>query len=220
MPHDIYSSNMMTDSITSYGRRLLPQVVDELRDSTPPRVYTSYPTTADVKDGFSDFTMADLGRCTDYMAAWIENKFGKSNSFETITYVALSECRGPVTFLAAVKAGYKVSECCRPCIFVSRVTNMFKLLIPSPRNSAVVNESLMKQTESTKLLFANELAPLIKPLQDLVPSIRTEALPSLQEMLDSDPPRYSYSKTFEDARNDPIVVLHSSGSTGERLIIP
>ncbi|ETS77286.1 hypothetical protein PFICI_11160 [Pestalotiopsis fici W106-1] len=189
---------MTTNGTNSYGRRLLPHVVDELRDSNPTRVYTSYPKTADVRDGFLDFTMADFGRCIDYMAAWIENKFGKSDSFETITYIGLSELRGPVTFLAAVKAG---------------LTNTFQMLIPSPRNSAVVNQSLMEQTGSTKVLFAQELAPLIKPLQDLAPSIRTETLPSLQEMLDSDPPRYLFSKSFDDARNDPIAVLHSSGST-------
>lgn len=73
----------------------------------------------------------------------------------------------------------------------------------------------MEQTGSTKVLFANELAPLLKPLQALVPSVRVEALPALQEMLDSNPSYYEYSKSFEDARNDPIAVLHSSGSTGE-----
>jgi acyl-coenzyme A synthetase/AMP-(fatty) acid ligase len=73
----------------------------------------------------------------------------------------------------------------------------------------------MEQTKSTKILFTDELAPLLKPLKDLVPSVRPEALPSLKEMLDSDPPRYPYSKSFDEARNDPIVILHSSGSTGE-----
>lgn len=186
---------MAANGTTSYGRRLLPNVVDELRNSSPSRVYASCPKTADVADGFFDFTVADLGRCVDFMASWIENKFGRSDNFETITYIGLSEIRGPVTFLAAIKAGYK-------------------LLIPSPRNSAIVNQSLMEQTGSTKVLFANELAPLLKPLQALVPSVRVEALPTLQEMLDSNPPYYEYSKSFQDARNDPIAVLHSSGSTG------
>ncbi|KAF7519954.1 hypothetical protein G7054_g12910 [Neopestalotiopsis clavispora] len=146
---------MTANGANSYGRRLLPHVVDELRDSNPTRVHTSYPRTADVKDGFLDFTMADLGHSVDYMAAWIENKFGKSNSFETITYIALSDLRGLVTFLAAVKTGYK-------------------LLITSPRNSAVFNESLMEQTKSTKILFTDELAPLLKPLKDLVPSRKSK----------------------------------------------
>lgn len=103
---------MAANGTTSYGRRLLPNVVDELRNSSPSRVYASCPKTADVADGFFDFTVADLGRCVDFMASWIENKFGRSDNFETITYIGLSEIRGPVTFLAAIKAGYKVCFVC------------------------------------------------------------------------------------------------------------
>jgi hypothetical protein len=34
-------------------------------------------------------------------------------------------------------------------------------------------------------------------------------------MLESRPEFYPFTKSFADARNDPIVVLHSSGSTGQ-----
>lgn len=72
----------------------------------------------------------------------------------------------------------------------------------------------MKSTGSIKVLHAAELAPLVQPLQALDPSINTHGVPSLQEMLDSKPEKYPYEKTFDEARNDPIAVLHSSGSTG------
>ena len=73
----------------------------------------------------------------------------------------------------------------------------------------------MNKTGSTKILYAAELAPLIKPLQALVPGASSDPVPSLQVMLDSKPEPYPYVKSFEEARQDPIVVLHSSGSTGE-----
>ncbi|KAM0814113.1 putative Carrier domain-containing protein [Seiridium cardinale] len=182
-------------STPAYGRRLIPNVLDELRNTDPTRVYAAIPKTADVKDGFVDITVADLARCVDFMAQWIEDRFGKSDKFETITYVGPSEPRGPVLFLAAVKAGYK-------------------LLLPSPRNTPSINLSLMEQTGSTKLLHAPELGPLIKPMRALAPSIHIEAVPTFEEMLDSNPAHYPFSKSFEEARNDPIIVLHSSGSTG------
>lgn len=72
----------------------------------------------------------------------------------------------------------------------------------------------MTLTSSGKLLYAAELAPLVKPLQSLVPSATSDAVPSLQVMLDSKPDPYHYNKTFDEARHDPIAVLHSSGSTG------
>lgn len=93
--------------------------------------------------------------------------------------------------------------------------NKAQLLVPSPRNPPSTNLHLMQQTNSNKLLHAEELAPLIKPLMELDPSVVFNTVPSFQVMLDSQPEHYPYEKSFEEARNDPIVVLHSSGSTGE-----
>lgn len=73
----------------------------------------------------------------------------------------------------------------------------------------------MHQTNSKKLLHAEELAPLIKPLKELGPSLSFDTVPSFQVMFDSQAEHYPYEKSFEEARSDPIVVLHSSGSTGE-----
>lgn len=79
----------------------------------------------------------------------------------------------------------------------------------------------MHQTGSTKLLYAAELAPMIKPLQSMASSsISSNAVPSFQEMLESNPEPYIYQKNFDEARDDPIVVLHSSGSTGKGLRPP
>lgn len=72
----------------------------------------------------------------------------------------------------------------------------------------------MRQTGSTKLLYAAEIAPLAKLVEDPEYPIRKEVIPSFEEMMTSSPPHYPYTKTFEEAKNDPIVVLHSSGSTG------
>jgi acyl-coenzyme A synthetase/AMP-(fatty) acid ligase len=46
-------------------------------------------------------------------------------------------------------------------------------------------------------------------------SARKLQIPSLQELLGSHgTPNYPYGKKFEKAKNDPIFVLHTSGSTG------
>lgn len=93
----------------TYGRRLVPQVLDELAATDPQRVYAAIPKTADVKDGYRDITVADLARCVNFMARWIETKFGRSDCFETLTYVGLSDLKGIVTLLASIKTGHKVS---------------------------------------------------------------------------------------------------------------
>lgn len=92
----------------AYGKRLVPQVLDELDADDPTRVYAAVPKTADLKDGYRDVTVADMARCVNFMAAWLEKKFGKSTTFESITYVGLSDLKGITILLAAIKAGYKV----------------------------------------------------------------------------------------------------------------
>jgi hypothetical protein len=95
-------------SAIAYGRRLFPSYLDQLAKTNPGRVYAAIPKTADVEDGYIDVTIADLARCTNFMAKWIEDTFGKSQNFETITYVGLSDLRGVALFLAAIKTGHKV----------------------------------------------------------------------------------------------------------------
>lgn len=93
----------------AYGRRLVPQVVDELAAKVPDRVYAAIPKTSDVQDGYRDVTIAELAQCVNFMARWLEEKFGKSETFETLTYVGLSDLKGITILLAAIKVGYK--EC-------------------------------------------------------------------------------------------------------------
>lgn len=173
----------------------MPTVLDQLAITTPDRLYGAIPKTTDVTEGFRDISVADMARCVNFMAKWIENLHGRSQNFETISYIGIPDLRGPVIFQAAVKCGYK-------------------LLLPSPRNPPSTNASLMEQTGSTKLLHAAEMAPIVKQLSGVVPSLHIAAVPSFDEMMMSDPDPYPYNKSFHECRDDPVVVLHSSGSIG------
>ena len=99
---------MTSDAKLSYGQRLLPSVLDELAQTNPSHLYGAIPKTADVGQGFYDVTVADLARCVNFMANWISDRFGRSDRFETFTYIGVSDFRGIIVFLAAVKCGYKV----------------------------------------------------------------------------------------------------------------
>ena len=72
----------------------------------------------------------------------------------------------------------------------------------------------MGQTGSTKLLNPSELAPIVKQILSLGPTVQNETVASFDEMLDSTASHYPYDKGFSEAEDDPVVVLHSSGSTG------
>lgn len=72
----------------------------------------------------------------------------------------------------------------------------------------------MGQTGSTKLLNPSELAPIVKQIVSLESTVQNETVPSFDEMLSSSAGHFPYDKKFSEAKDDPVVVLHSSGSTG------
>ena len=74
---------------------------------------------------------------------------------------------------------------------------------------------LLDQTACTKLLHAEEVVPLVNKLTAIHPGLRPTQTASLDEILSGTGPEYPYNKSFDEARDDPIVVLHSSGSTGQ-----
>lgn len=58
------------------------------------------------------------------------------------------------------------------------------------------------------------MKPIIKSVQGTVENLESVEVPSLDEMLEGESQPYPYKETFETAKQNPIVILHSSGSTG------
>lgn len=71
----------------------------------------------------------------------------------------------------------------------------------------------MEQTRSSKLLYAKELDAMIQQFAALKAGVRCEMVESLDRLLESRGPQYPFGPRFEEAIGQPIVVLHSSGST-------
>ncbi|KAL8650254.1 MAG: hypothetical protein Q9226_005223 [Calogaya cf. arnoldii] len=179
----------------AYGSRLLPQVLDDLAVTDPERIYAAFPKTTDLKDGFRSVTMAQMARAVNHMAWWIEKSIGTSSSFETVSYLGVPDIRYTIVFLAAVKCGYKV-------------------LFPSPRNTVQINKSLLDQTQCTKFLASPEMLPIAETMKKEIKQLCVVAVPTLDDMLVDASEHYPYEKDYSTARWEPMVVLHSSGSTG------
>ncbi|KAI0159794.1 hypothetical protein GGR57DRAFT_437983 [Xylariaceae sp. FL1272] len=184
------------DHTPTYGRRLMPSVLDSLAQDTPDRVFAAVPKTNNVQNGFLDITFADVARMVNFLAWWLEDHIGHAQNFETVAYLGIADIRGPIVFQALMKCG-------------------FKILLLSPRNAVTTNLSLMKQTSCTKLLYSLEIALVSEQLKSAASSLFFAAVPSFQDMVNSGLAiHYPYNKTFDNARDEPTAVLHSSGSTG------
>ncbi|MDI1492470.1 MAG: putative secondary metabolism biosynthetic enzyme [Ramalina farinacea] len=77
------------------------------------------------------------------------------------------------------------------------------------------NVSLMEQTGSSKVVYVQEMEALFKGLIASKPGLSSLMIGSLDELLNAEEaPVVPYQPDFAEAVDDPIVVLHSSGSTG------
>lgn len=88
-----------------------------------------------------------------------------------------------------------------------------KLLLVSPRNTVSDNISLFEASECRALLTPP--APRSPIVQALIESHPLQHLdsPSLDQLLRGIYPHFPFCKSFAEARHEPLVVVHTSGTT-------
>ena len=184
------------------GRRLVPNVIDDIAKSAPDRAYCLYAKSNHVTDGFALVTYSQLANAINCVSSWVKNILGTSQSFETIAYLGLPDLRYVLIILAAQKNG-------------------FKALLPSPRNSSEATIHLLQASSCRYIVTAGPTSPLVRTILDSIPMKQLEMM-SMSECLDPAlAPSFPFGKTFDQARSEPFVALHTSGSTGlPKLVVP
>ena len=94
----------------SYGRRLIPQLIDQRAEESPELPLWSIPVSSALVDGFRDISYGQVARAINRAAWWIDEKVGKSTTFETLAYMGPPDLRYAVLTVAAQKTGHTVSR--------------------------------------------------------------------------------------------------------------
>lgn len=181
-------------------QRLLPSAVDELAVVDPHRILYSVPRTRTISDGFLDITAKIFARAVNRCAWHIEANIGRAGpGFPTLTYMGPQDVVYAILILACVKTGYK-------------------LLLTSPRNTLEAHLSLFEKTEcSTFLMPPNFPLPIV---QHILTARKMAVLKIygwehwISEGIEDEVAEYIYDKEYSEAKLEPFVVLHTSGSTG------
>lgn len=183
----------------AYGFRTMPVALDRWREVRPDKVFASLLLSPDVSQGFRDVSIAEVANAVDAFAWYLVNTFGRPTDFRTITYIGVNDLRYAIVMHGAIKAGYKT-------------------LFASARNPPDQNASLVQQTQSTLILHSAELERVVKGIQELLPDVKNEVVPPLDHWINAFTEKFPYTKTFEEAKWDPILYVHSSGSTGQHCL--
>jgi acyl-coenzyme A synthetase/AMP-(fatty) acid ligase/acyl carrier protein len=178
-----------------YGRRLMVGVLEEEAQHHPERIFALIPESSDLQDGFRQVTFQQVKAAVDHTVYWLQAEFGPFALHETLSYVGVLDLRYNILFYAALKLRLKV-------------------FLPSPRNPPAVNASLLEQTQCTKLVYSPEMAPMVQKLQESVSSLHCLQFAALDELLTAQSLSVPYPLNLDQVRRDPILILHSSGSTG------
>lgn len=175
---------------------LLPSLIDHRAQTEPDTVWTEYPASPSTYDeGFKTVTYRKLANAVSGAARWIERTLGgKSDNFEVLAYMGPNDVRYMILIAAAVKAGYA-------------------MLLISPRNSLEAQLNLFKQTGCHKLVTTSPGPPAIQQLAD-ASGFPVFHVPSVDELFEQDHVHYEYDKKYSENKAEPLVILHTSGSTG------
>ncbi|OTB02092.1 hypothetical protein M426DRAFT_205279 [Hypoxylon sp. CI-4A] len=181
----------------NYGKRLPLQIIKERAALEPEREWVSIPRTADPKDGWQKITWSQFAKAINRIADKIIDFAGVPNpgEFPTIAYIGTNDSRYIPFLFGAVKAGYKA-------------------LFISPRNATEGQIRLFQTSDCYFIAHTPEYQEHVD-LWKKQHSLKSFLVAPEREWYSGEGSSHiEYSRNPEEGIWDPLVVLHTSGSSG------
>ncbi|OJD34105.1 thioester reductase domain-containing protein [Diplodia corticola] len=185
-----------------YGHRLIIPLIEQKAHTNPTGIYCTLPATLSPSSPQPTvLTWRTLAHSIDKTAWWLDRTLGAPprGTHPTLAFIGLNGPLYYIVLLACAKVGYK-------------------LLLPSTRNSIDAQLHLLDAT-GCDVLLRGPRSNLVQGILDARGTVRcvtvpVEGLLGGEEEGGEEVERYPYERTWEEGRDEPLVVLHSSGSTG------
>jgi acyl-coenzyme A synthetase/AMP-(fatty) acid ligase len=183
---------------TNYGKQLLPHILDRLAAEDPDHLIGVIANSGTMPNlTFTSLSSSQMANAVNFTSHWLRELLDKDPE-KTISFIGLQDYRYWIMILAAMKTGHP-------------------LLLASPRNAIVNNVSLLSAANCNIMFYSGGSSPLkahVIDLQHAISGLRIHEIPSMEQMMAVKSDHYPYNKTFEEAKSDTVLVLHTSGSTG------
>ncbi|KAF7884733.1 uncharacterized protein EAF02_005069 [Botrytis sinoallii] len=171
-------------------KELLPNLVDAIAATEPEAIFAEYPVNpVSYESGYQKFSYGSLANAADGIAWWLQEKLGPGEDFPTLAYIGPNDIVVNAFLLGAVKTGYRCALLYhQEIVFVRKKTNL--LLPNSPISSVATHDSCPVFNGYSNTRITQHSGPNRKPQE-----------------------KFPFKKTFEAAKDEPFVVLHTSGTT-------
>ncbi|RGP80029.1 hypothetical protein FLONG3_1800 [Fusarium longipes] len=191
-----------------YGRRLIPQILDQLALADPDRVIYSVTSFPNNEPNVRTITAREFTKAVDKTAWWLHKQLQQTNGdsngsavlpskIQAVGYIGPHDIRHVLLTYGAVKAGCAA-------------------LFLSPKNN--VTGALAVLNASNCSIWVKPKEQPVFPLLDGIlreKYMRILELPSIEELLDAESTEpFPFVKIFEASKHDPFCILHTSGTTG------
>ncbi|KLP20251.1 Uncharacterized protein LW94_10090 [Fusarium fujikuroi] len=184
------------------GRRLIPQILDDLAAAEPDRIIYSFAKSPNLSQGFRHVSARTFTKAVDKTAWLLQKELGRTSEIRAVGYIGPHDLRQILLTFACIK------------------TNCAGLFL-SPKNST---EGALAVLEAANCnIWVNPAggkpAQLVNDFLQQRP-MHVMVLPELKELLPEDEGElenvepFPYTKRWDDAINDTFCILHTSGSTG------
>lgn len=179
--------------------RLIATSIDHFASTEPSKLIAAYPVSNNLRAGFRDVTVKDFANAINSLTTFIEPRLGYSGNFDVAAYFGPMDMRYHFVVIALVKLGWVG-------------------LMSAPRNSALIHGHFFESTACRPVLHIREVDLTTMMKQKDLEGLSLFEIPTLDELLwsqdASGPQQYLLREYLEEARHDPFLILHSSGSTG------
>ena len=184
-------------SASRKGHRTLLEAFTELVELRPDRIWARLPYSDDVTQGFYNIPVSAVARAVDSCAHWLLNQSnGTRDDDETLAFIGVNDLRYTMMVYAALKCGKKT-------------------LLLSAGNAARQNLKLMNANACTKFFYTLERRGHADQLQDLSSDVESIEVAPFNDWVFREWKPFPFRLiSYEEAKWDPVIAAHTSGSTG------
>ncbi|KAE8144949.1 AMP-binding enzyme [Aspergillus avenaceus] len=180
-----------------HGRRIAVSVIEQ-RAQEPDSPWASVPIdNNDLSKGFKDLSYYQLNNAANHAARWLSQHLpATSEPFQCFAYAGPKDIRFPILEIAAAK--------------LQKV-----IVVPSPLTTAEAQLHIFEKKKCTVYLRPACMADAVDAILRTAPHITAIEVPELDAfMQEAEAFPYVYEKSWDDGKDDPWIVFHTSGTTG------